>query len=363
MKILYGMNGVGNGHISRARLLVPKLQAAGADVTCILSGRPAEECPDLSALGDIKFRKGLSISFDSGNMDFFKNSAQLALQFPNLIREVATLDTSEYDLVISDFEPVCAWAAKLQGTPCIGTANHHALEFDVPRTSPYSPFMLFMRGILPADTKLPTHYDQFDQPILPPFKTNMVAGETDPSKILVYLNFENLEDTAALLKDFDGHEFHIYNEKVDQPYSEGHLHFKPLSKDGFKNDFQTCAGVITNAGFMTTAEALQMGKKILVKPAIGQKEQESNVIALEELGYATGMNELDPQVVREWLNQNTAIKMTCPDTAQAMVDWIMEGEWTDTSELVRDLWGQVEHETVYIASNENDVGGPIANVG
>lgn len=363
MKILYGMNGVGNGHISRARLLVPKLQAAGADVDCILSGRPADECPDLSALGDITFRKGLSISFDEGNMDFFKNSAQLVTQFPNLIKEVATLDTSEYDLVISDFEPVCAWAAKLQGTPCIGTANHHALEFDVPRTSPYSPFMLFMRGILPADTKLPTHYDHFDQPILPPFKTDMTAGETDPKKILVYLNFENPDNVASLVAPFKDHDFYIYSDSVDQAHDQGNMHLRPLSKEGFKADFQTCAGVITNAGFMTTSEALQMGKKILVKPTLGQKEQESNVIALEELGYATGMNELDPQIVREWLSQNTAVKMTCPDTAQAMVDWIMDGEWTDTSELANNLWRQVEHETVYIASNENDHTGPLAAIG
>lgn len=363
MKILYGLNGVGNGHISRARLIVPKLRAAGADVTCILSGRAAEDCPDLSELGDVTFRKGLTISFENGNMDFFKNSVGLVRQFPNLIREVATLDVSEYDLVVSDFEPVCAWAAKVQGTPCVATANHHSLEFDVPRTSPYSPFMLFMRGILPADTKIPTHYHHFDQPILPPFKANMEAGETDPKKILVYLNFENLESTATLLKDFKDHEFYIYNAEVDTPSDEGNLHFRPLSKEGFKADFQTSAGVITNAGFMTTAEALQMGKKILVKPAIGQKEQESNVIALEELGYASSMRDLDSGIVREWLDQQTAVKMTCPDTAQGIVDWIMEGNWTDSSDLVKGLWDQVEYETVHIASNENDRAAPLAEVG
>ena len=354
MKILYGMNGVGNGHISRARLLVPKLQAAGAQVDCILSGRAADDCPDLSALGDVTFRKGLTISFENGNMGFFSNSLGLLRQFPNLIREVATLDTRSYDLVVSDFEPVCAWAAKVQGTPCVATANHHSLEFDVPRTSPYSPFMLFMRGILPADTKIPSHYDHFGQQILPPFKTDMEAASTaQPNKILVYLNFENLESTATLLREFKDHEFYIYRGDVEAPSDEGNLHFRPLSKEGFKADFSDCAGVITNAGFMTTTEALQMGKKILVKPTGGQKEQESNVIALEELGYASSMRELDPEIIGEWLNQKTAVKMTCPDTAQSLVDWIMAGEWTDTSELVKDLWDRVEHETVEIGGPEN----------
>ena len=31
-------------------------------------------------------------------------------------REINTLDTRGYDLVISDFEPITAWAAKFQGT-------------------------------------------------------------------------------------------------------------------------------------------------------------------------------------------------------------------------------------------------------
>ena len=44
--------------------------------------------------------------------------------------------------------------------------------------------------------------------------------------------------------------------------------------------------------FQTTSEALQLGKKILVKPHHGQKEQESNVLALEKLNLAESIIEL-----------------------------------------------------------------------
>ena len=39
MKILFGVQGTGNGHISRSRELVRKLKADGHDVDVIISGR------------------------------------------------------------------------------------------------------------------------------------------------------------------------------------------------------------------------------------------------------------------------------------------------------------------------------------
>lgn len=345
LKILYGLNGIGSGHIARARLLVPKLQAAGADVTCLLSGRAAEDCPDLSELGDVQFRQGLAIDFSDGQMNFLKTSLGLGMQAPRLIMDIKNLDAKPYDLVISDFEPITAWAAKLDGTPSVGIANHHSFALDVPKVGAYSPFMLFMNKIVPVDTALPSHYDHFDQPILPPFKSEMASDVTDPKKILVYMNYENTADIVNFVEPCKNHDFYIYSRQISSPSDQANLHFRPLSKDGFKRDFQTCSGIITNAGYMSTTEALQMGKKMLIRPIEGQKEQESNALALQQLGYATTMDELDKETLTGWLKQSAAHKITYPDTAQAIVDWIMAGDWKDSTPLVESLWEQVEYDT------------------
>ena len=42
MRILYGVQATGNGHITRARVLLPALQAAGVEVDVLLSGRAPE---------------------------------------------------------------------------------------------------------------------------------------------------------------------------------------------------------------------------------------------------------------------------------------------------------------------------------
>ena len=63
MKVLYGINGNGSGHLARASIVVPKLIELGVDVTCLLSGRigGSESYPDISHLGECEFKQGLSL--------------------------------------------------------------------------------------------------------------------------------------------------------------------------------------------------------------------------------------------------------------------------------------------------------------
>ena len=345
MKILYGFNGVGNGHIARARIMVPKLRAAGADVTCILSGRDADPNLDVGQEGEIIFKDGLRLENKDGKMQFFSTSLGLAKDLPQLAYDALKLDIDEYDLIITDFEPVSAWAAKLKGKPSIGLANHFSLFHDnVPKVGEFSPFMLFMKNIVPADTKLGMHWDSFDEPILPPLFSAPEAKPADPNKILVYLNFENLDHVTSLLENIEGYEFYIYSGKVQQSSTKDNLHYRPLSVDGFKKDFADCAGIIANAGFQTTSEALQLGKKNFVKPLEGQKEQESNVLALEQLNLASTMDELDPEAVRKWLARDDFNKVRYPDVAQAVTQWVMSGDIEDPQPMIDEIWSKVDYQ-------------------
>lgn len=38
MKIIYGINGTGGGHITKAREIIPHLQQAGHEISIIISG-------------------------------------------------------------------------------------------------------------------------------------------------------------------------------------------------------------------------------------------------------------------------------------------------------------------------------------
>ncbi|MGN7439243.1 MAG: glycosyltransferase family protein [Alcanivorax sp.] len=343
MKLLYGVNGVGSGHLTRAHIMIPKLQAAGADVTTILSGRPADKFKDIDALPNPQFRQGLTIDQGDGGMSFIGTSLNIAQQTPTLVRDVMNMDMSGYDLVITDFEPISAWAAKRAGVPSIGVAHHFAFQHDVPKAGKYSPFMMFMNNIVPVDTPLGLHYDKFDQPILPPIidetkLANLSGGEVDPHKVLVYMDFEDQGKLANMLREHPSHDFYIYATSNEADIDDGNIHLRRRSREGFQRDFASSSGLITNAGFTGTSEGLHLGKKMLVKPTMGQKEQESNALALEDLGYASTMTSLNAEKVAQWLQEDKSVKITYPDTAQAITDWIAEGSWDDAHALSDELW-------------------------
>ena len=118
MHILYAIQGTGNGHLSRARDLVPRLQAYGK-VDLLVSGTQS----DIELDYPIRYRyRGLSFVYDRrGGISYLKSGWHTVST--HLIQEVRSLPVKQYDLVLNDFEPVSAWAAKFSGVPCISIGH------------------------------------------------------------------------------------------------------------------------------------------------------------------------------------------------------------------------------------------------
>lgn len=110
MRILYGVQGTGNGHITRARAMAPALAAAGLEVDYLFSGREPEQFFDMEPFGDYQWRRGVTMVVEAGRAKSLKTLRQLKPL--NFLREVRNLDVSGYDLVLTDFEPLTAWAGK-----------------------------------------------------------------------------------------------------------------------------------------------------------------------------------------------------------------------------------------------------------
>ena len=87
-------------------------------------------------------------------------------------------------------------------------------------------------------------------------------------------------------------------------------------------------------------EALQAGKKILVKPLQGQFEQTSNALALEKLGLGTTMRQLSPDPIGEWLSADRSVQVIYPDTAQLIVDRLRSGERHFDPEWISGVWNR-----------------------
>ena len=341
MKILYGVQATGNGHICRSREVIANLKRLGHDVRVLFSGNIPALIHETEVFEPYEVRKGLTFVTRKGRLKYLETAAQL--RFAHFMRDIRSYDAAGLDLVITDFEPISARIAKRNGIPSIGIGHQYAFTYDIPMTVGNPLGLFILRNFAPAEYMVGLHWQHFNQPILPPivpdhFPESWSAGEKN---ILVYLPFEDLEETGNILRDIGSHTFRIYHGSCNEAVERKNLHFLPYSRDGFLRDLCECNGVICNAGFELPSEALYLGKKILVKPLGGQIEQESNALVLAQLGLATVVAKLDESRVREWLTRNndsTARGMHYPNVAEHLAAWIDSRRWNDVAELAESVW-------------------------
>ncbi|EGU49207.1 glycosyl transferase [Vibrio ichthyoenteri ATCC 700023] len=340
MKILYGVQGTGNGHIARARAMCDALKEKEVEVDFLFSGREADKYFAMQAFGDYRIRRGLTFITEKGKVNYRQTILENSLF--EFYQEVSALDLSGYDLVLNDFEPVSAWAAKIQKKPIISISHQNAFRYPVPLKGASWLDKQVIRYFAPSSIHLGLHWHHFNQPILPPIIHTKREDVDSQAYVLVYLPFESLDDITDLLLRFSRQSFVCFHPQILAAKQIDNIQFFPLSLGEFQHYLNRCAGIIANGGFELPSEALTMGKKLLLKPLAGQFEQLSNVATLESLGLASSMEILDASIVRNWLDEEPGERVQYPDVASAIVDWLLKGEWDSTEQLTARLWSQVD---------------------
>jgi len=340
MKILYGVQATGNGHISRSREVLLALRQAGHEVEVIFSGRDPEQLWGVDEFKPFTVYRGLTFVVARGRINIPATVCNLRpLQ---LRRDIAAWRGRHFDLVITDFEPISARIARQNRIPSIGIGHQYAFRYRIPLAAWDPGALLVLKHFAPADSALGLHWHHFDQPILPPIIPALprLAPPRISGKIMVYLPNEDRREVQRLLHHFSDHAFFFYT-AVDQPRNDGNVHLRPYSRAGFIEDLLSCDGVITNAGFELASEALHLGKRLLVRPVQGQLEQTSNALALERLKLGWAMHSLDRGRVQAWLTSSAHPRVAFPNVAQAIVDWLSSGRQESLHGFVRSVWAQV----------------------
>lgn len=335
MRILYGVQATGNGHITRARVMAPALEDAGIKVDYLFSGRRAEELFNMEPFGEYQTRQGLTFILRDGRVKVWDT-----VRSNNVLRcwrDARRLDLSSYDRVVTDFEPITAWAARCQGVPCVGIAHQYALVYPMPGHN-----QQLLSGLVnlftPTDTAIGVHWHHFNAPISPPLiQPSRFPSTLEPDKILVYLPAHSVKELEAHFTPFGDYRFYIYC-GIDTPRQSQNLYFLPYSRDGFQQDLESCSGVITNSGFGLISEAIQYGKKIFSIPIKRQVEQISNARVLDHLGLAFVVDDYDQIAMQNWLAMMQPSPHCFPNVAAELAQWIADDCRESPSELTRRLW-------------------------
>jgi uncharacterized protein (TIGR00661 family) len=332
MKILYAIQGTGNGHLSRARDIIPILHK-NHEVDLLISGSQA----DVELPYPIKYRfKGLGFIFGSkGGIDLVETYKKNHIKV--LLNEINSLPVEEYDLVINDFEPVSAWACNLKEINCISISHQAAV---VNKKSPQpSEFDIIGKAILknyaPVSAKYGFHFKAYDKNIFTPVIRSQVREQLVEKRghYTVYLPAYNDQRILKVLMQCGDVNWQVFSKHNKQLIGYRNITIQPIDNEAFIKSMASSEGVLCGAGFETPAEALYMDKKLMVIPMKGQYEQHCNAVALKEMGIpvlkSLKLDNVDK--IKDWVENGKTIKVDYPDQTEDIINTILAEISLETS--------------------------------
>jgi len=334
MKILYAMQGTGNGHLSRARDIIPLLQKNN-ELDLLISGTQAE----VTLPYPVKYKfKGLGFIFgDNGGIDLVETYHKTHIK--TLFAEINSLPVQDYDLVINDFEPVSAWACYLNNIKCI-SLSHQSAVLNPKAPQPHD-IDIIGRAILhnyaPSTTKYGYHFKSYDENIFTPVIRQQVREQHIENKghYTVYLPAYDDERILKVLSQCGKIQWQVFSKHNKKTIVRKNIKIQPISNDAFIESMATSEGVLCGAGFESPAEALFMKKKLMVIPMKGQYEQQCNAAALSEMGVPVLKNLKLKQVekIKSWIQEGSKIEVDYPDITADIINKILVAHTQDMKNI------------------------------
>ncbi len=324
MKILFAIQGTGNGHLSRARDVYPELAKYG-DVDVLISGIQA----DVDVPFPVKYKYyGMSFIFGKkGGVDIVETAKRAKLF--RLLKDIREFPAEQYDLVINDFEPISAWACKRRGKPCISVSHQCAvLHPAAPKPATGDPMgKLVLQRYAPVTAAYGFHFKAFADNIFTPVIRREIRALTPVNNghYTVYLPAYDDATIVKHLSRFPEAQWDVYSKHNKEPFTAGNVRVQPISNRAFIESMAAGAGVLCGAGFEGPAEAMYLGKKVLVIPMQTQYEQHCNAAGAAAMG-ATVIGNLSQRhypAIRLWLATGTPISVNYPDITADIISKIM----------------------------------------
>lgn len=325
MKILFAIQGTGNGHLSRARDIIPHLQNYG-ELDLMVSGTQAQ----VSLTQNLTFKKhGFSFVFGkNGGIDYLGTAKIIRLG--ELIKDIKSLPVENYDLIINDFEPISAWACKLKKVSSV--ALSHQSCFLSPKTPIVKTFDLLGPAVLknyaPTTHQVGFHFERYDSFINTPIirKEIRELNPVNKGHYTVYLPAFDDVLLVKMLKQIPDVKWQVFSKHNKENYIDKNVEVIRIDNVLFNQSLAECEGLLTGGGFESPAEALFLKKKLFVIPMKGQYEQQCNAEALRLMGVSM-VYKVDTtfvQKLKNWISQNSTIEVNYPEETALIVKGLMK---------------------------------------
>ena len=312
--ILYGVNGEGAGHSTRAKEVLTHLVTQGHQVHVASFDRGRQ---NLKPHFDVTEIYGFRFAYVNNRVRYKRTIAKNLITVPQAAKSLTRLkhliDDENIELVITDFEPLTCHVGHKRHLPVISIDNQHCLTNAVvsypkqyrrdaaaaklvtklmtPRARAYLVISFFSAPVRKRNTFL-----------FPPLLRQeiLTATPTEGDHVLVYVT-SPAPSLAKLLGSVRSR-FIAYGFGREGNNEEGNILFRKPSLDGFFSDLVRARAVIANSGFSLVTEALHLGKPYLAVPVSHQFEQIFNAYWLQKSGYGTYWEHLNKDRIESFLS-------------------------------------------------------------
>jgi uncharacterized protein (TIGR00661 family) len=309
--ILYGVNGEGAGHSTRAREVLSHLVSQGHTVHIASFDRGLQ---NLKSDFDVTEIYGFRFAYVNNRVRYKRTIAKNLVTVPQAAKSLTLLselvDEWKTDLIITDFEPLACHLGHRKKIPVISIDNQHCLTNAVvsypkqyrrdaaaaklvtrlmtPRASAYLVISFFTAPVRKRNTFL-----------FPPLLRQEIldATPTQRDHVLVYVT----SPAPALAKLLGSVRCPFVAYGFGREGQEGNILYKKPSSDGFFADLTSARAIVANSGFSLVTEALHLGKPYLAVPVSHQFEQIFNAYWLEKAGYGAYWEDLNKERVEAFL--------------------------------------------------------------
>ena len=294
MKILFGVQTEGNGHITQCIATKQYLQSQGIEVTTAFAAKKKRGLPKyFTDEFNVIDYNGFDFVFDNvGRVVIWKTIVKNTFELPRLIvsfiKICVIIQKEKPDAIFNYYEPLVGLTALFfKNIKYVSFGHQYAMDSVIyPRINGYIVQKLFLSIInkitsIRAKIVALSYYEFNDATMIvsPPILRDESYSISDKKEdfVLVYLmNEDMLPQLISQAKKYPDINIQCFT-KLTKQYDEL-PNLKLFNLDGklFQEKMKVCKSVVCSGGFETSAEAIYQNKPLLMIPMPNHYEQHAN---------------------------------------------------------------------------------------
>lgn len=305
INILIGVCGIGNGHLSRQKVVIDSLLCCNTNIVIATTSRNKSTFqnfyPNIKVVtiqipwiiceaNGIDFYKTLNY-YGSVKTDYYKSFLEFSIEVLKCFNDKLP------DLIISDYEPNVAQFSYAVNRPLICmdqqskflfTPKDHSIK--ISEEDEISRLRFFFPKV---NTRFVSSFfnikcDWSDTVILPPILKNVIRTNIDDKKVLVYFSpySSNKNEFNRIMQLISNHKDLLCKVYTDLDFNKykncSNIEFKKFGSD-FDKDLTNCKCIISSSGHQLISEAINNEIPLYIFP-FNTYEQHYNCNMVEKLG-------------------------------------------------------------------------------